>query len=117
MNAFAKRFQFFNKYAAEIFIILIRAYQSMISPLKGVFLGQPHMQCRFFPTCSTYACDALRQYGLLYGVMASVRRITKCNPWNAGGYDPVKGIKRMPAAFAQNPKIAAEMVLCMKSKR
>ncbi|MGI5825166.1 MAG: membrane protein insertion efficiency factor YidD [Bacillota bacterium] len=67
----------------KIFILLIRFYRRFISPLTG-----PH--CRFYPTCSQYALEAITKYGALKGGWMSVKRICRCNPWNPGGYDPVK---------------------------
>ncbi|MEI8074840.1 MAG: membrane protein insertion efficiency factor YidD [Bacteroidota bacterium] len=64
------------------FIILIRFYQWVISPALGP-------KCRFTPTCSQYAADALKKHGLLKGLMLSVKRISKCRPGGGHGYDPV----------------------------
>ena len=64
------------------FIILIRFYQWVISPTLGP-------KCRFTPTCSQYAADALKKHGLLKGLMLSVKRISKCRPGGGHGYDPV----------------------------
>ncbi|HPU41923.1 MAG TPA: membrane protein insertion efficiency factor YidD [Acetivibrio clariflavus] len=65
-------------------IFLIRIYQKYISPLKGV------SSCRFYPTCSQYAIDAITKYGVIKGSFMSVKRILKCHPFHPGGYDPVK---------------------------
>ncbi len=64
-------------------IYLIRIYQVTLSPLLG-------SSCRFEPSCSRYAIDALRKYGPLRGSWLSVKRISRCHPLNEGGYDPVK---------------------------
>lgn len=61
---------------------LIRAYQRWISPLLG-------SHCRFRPTCSEYARDAVRRHGLIWGGVLSIWRILRCNPLSDGGYDPV----------------------------
>lgn len=58
-------------------------YRKYISPLKGP-------SCRFYPTCSQYSIDALDKYGLLKGGLMSIKRVLRCNPYNKGGYDPVK---------------------------
>lgn len=64
-------------------IKLIRLYQIMLSP----YLGQ---NCRYIPTCSAYAIEALQKHGLLKGSWLAVKRIFRCNPWWGGsGYDPV----------------------------
>ena len=65
-------------------IKLVRFYQITLS----VFLGQ---HCRFHPTCSNYAIEALAQHGALKGTILSSRRICKCHPWSAGGVDEVPG--------------------------
>ncbi len=62
-------------------ILLVRAYQLLISPLLG-----PH--CRFQPTCSEYFILAVRKYGLIRGGLKGIWRICRCHPWSKGGYDP-----------------------------
>jgi putative membrane protein insertion efficiency factor len=64
------------------FIWLIKIYQFGISPLMG-------SNCRFTPTCSNYALEALKQYGLLKGLLLAAKRISKCHPRGGSGYDPV----------------------------
>lgn len=64
------------------FILLIRIYQLVISPVLGP-------QCRFTPTCSQYAMDALKKYGLFKGFWLAVKRISKCHPGGGSGFDPV----------------------------
>ncbi len=64
-------------------VILVRTYQLFISPLTGP-------SCRFFPTCSEYMITAVQRYGPFKGTLMGVRRVLRCNPWNQGGYDPVK---------------------------
>lgn len=66
----------------KLALILIRIYQSFISPLLG-----PH--CRYVPTCSEYAREALEKYGFVKGSYLAVRRLLRCNPFSKGGYDPV----------------------------
>ncbi len=70
---------------------LIFLYQRTLSPDHG--LGREifgNFRCRFFPSCSQYTLSALSQYGLLRGVVVSLKRIVRCGPWNKGGYDPIK---------------------------
>jgi putative membrane protein insertion efficiency factor len=62
--------------------ILIRAYQWVLSPLLGP-------RCRFYPSCSQYAIEALESHGALRGSWLSARRICRCHPFNPGGFDPV----------------------------
>ncbi len=62
--------------------MLIRGYQLFISPLIGP-------RCRFYPTCSHYALEALRVHGLRRGGWLALRRIFRCHPWHPGGVDPV----------------------------
>ena len=65
-------------------LFLIKFYQKFISPLKG------SRACRFYPTCSQYAIDAITKYGVLKGSLLAIWRILRCNPFCKGGYDPVK---------------------------
>lgn len=69
--------------AAYPLIWLIYLYRITLSP----FIGQ---SCRFYPTCSHYAEDALRKYGALKGSWLAVKRIGRCHPWHPGGFDPVE---------------------------
>ena len=66
----------------KICIFMIRGYQKYISPMTG-----PH--CRYTPTCSQYAIEALEKYGVVKGTWLAVKRILRCNPFAKGGYDPV----------------------------
>ena len=63
-------------------IALIRVYQWGISPLLGP-------KCRYTPTCSQYAVEALRKHGLLTGSWLAIRRVARCHPWGGHGIDPV----------------------------
>ncbi|ACN13782.1 conserved hypothetical protein [Desulforapulum autotrophicum HRM2] len=63
-------------------LLLIKVYQYFISPLTGP-------TCRFYPTCSQYAFEAVMIHGSLKGSCLAVRRILKCHPFHPGGYDPV----------------------------
>ena len=67
---------------AQLLMWLIRGYQVLLSP----FFGQ---QCRFYPTCSAYAMDALKKHGAVRGSYYAIRRILRCHPWHAGGHDPI----------------------------
>ena len=67
---------------AQMGIGAVRTYQWTIRPLIGA-------HCRFYPSCSEYAVDALRIHGALRGSALAGRRILRCNPWHEGGYDPV----------------------------
>lgn len=64
------------------FVVLIRFYRYAISPLLG-------RSCRFEPSCSEYAIEALQRHGLLVGIWLAVRRVARCHPWHPGGFDPV----------------------------
>lgn len=66
----------------KIFIGLIHFYQYAISPYLP-----PH--CRYTPTCSTYAVEAIGRFGILRGGWMALRRIGRCHPWHEGGYDPI----------------------------
>jgi len=65
-----------------ILCLPISFYRKFISPLKAPC-------CRFYPTCSAYALEALKKHGALKGMYLSTKRILKCNPFHSGGYDPV----------------------------
>ncbi|MGH8892072.1 MAG: membrane protein insertion efficiency factor YidD [Actinomycetes bacterium] len=65
-----------------ILVLPIRAYQVVLSPLLGP-------RCRFYPSCSAYAVEALRTHGPVRGTLLAGRRLLRCHPWNPGGIDPV----------------------------
>lgn len=65
-----------------ILISIIRLYQLLLSPLK-----KP--SCRFYPTCSQYAIEAVEKYGVFKGARMALVRLMKCHPFHPGGYDPV----------------------------
>jgi len=65
-------------------LILLRAYKFGISPWLGA-------ACRFTPTCSDYAAEAIETYGVLWGGLMAVCRVFRCHPFGASGYDPVRG--------------------------
>ncbi len=67
---------------SKILIVLIVFYQKYISPLKPA-------TCRFYPSCSDYAIQAIQKHGFYKGIFLAIRRILKCHPYHAGGYDPV----------------------------
>ena len=66
----------------RLVILLVRAYQYVVSPMLG-----PH--CRFHPSCSHYAVEAIQLHGLPRGGLLALRRLSRCHPWHPGGVDPV----------------------------
>ncbi|MBV9423532.1 MAG: membrane protein insertion efficiency factor YidD [Solirubrobacterales bacterium] len=75
----------------------IRIYQRLFSPLGG-------NRCKFYPSCSEYAVQAIRRFGILRGLVLAGWRLLRCNPWSHGGHDPVENQQlfkgRAPAASA-----------------
>lgn len=65
-----------------LLLALIRFYQFAISPMLG-------QRCRFYPSCSEYAVEAIERHGVVRGGWLGLRRLSHCHPWHAGGYDPV----------------------------
>ena len=66
----------------NVALLIIRAYQALISPLFPSC-------CRFAPTCSQYAVEALSRHGVWRGLGLTLRRLARCHPWHSGGWDPV----------------------------
>ena len=83
---------------ARILALPVRAYRRFLSPLKPP-------TCRFVPTCSHYALDALRQHGSLRGSWLTLRRLCRCHPWGGSGFDPVPTRNPSPTA---SPRKAIE---------
>lgn len=67
----------------RVYLLPVRFYRRFLSPLK------PVSSCRFTPTCSRYAVDAVMEWGIIVGTLMAVWRIMRCNPFSAGGDDPV----------------------------
>ncbi len=65
-----------------VVLLLIRAYQTALSPLLGT-------HCRFHPSCSSYTYEAIEKYGAVRGTVLGLRRLLRCHPFHAGGIDPV----------------------------
>jgi putative membrane protein insertion efficiency factor len=85
-----------GKAVARGLIFLIQLYRHMVSPLRPP-------ACRFIPTCSQYAVDALSEYGLARGCWLALSRLAKCGPWRQGGWDPI------PERRAQRTDCAGEV--------
>jgi putative membrane protein insertion efficiency factor len=77
----------------RLLVLLLRAYQLLLSPMLG-------QRCRFYPSCSHYAVEAIQTHGAARGSWLTLRRLGKCHPWHAGGLDPVppKGDARAACA-------------------
>jgi putative membrane protein insertion efficiency factor len=67
----------------RLFVLPIRAYQLLLSPLAGD-------RCKYYPSCSEYAAQAISRYGILRGLVLAGWRLLRCNPWSHGGFDPVE---------------------------
>jgi putative membrane protein insertion efficiency factor len=75
---------------------LVKAYRLLLSPWLG-------NACRFEPTCSVYALQALELHGAAHGCYLTLRRLGRCHPWCEGGHDPVPGITRAPSVLPLGP--------------
>jgi hypothetical protein len=67
----------------SVAILPIRVYQRLFSPALG-------QRCKYYPSCSEYAAQAIRQFGILRGLILAGWRLLRCNPWSHGGFDPVE---------------------------
>lgn len=74
----------------------LRAYRLLVSPLYG-------QVCRYHPSCSAYALEAVTDHGAVRGSWLAVRRLSRCHPWAAGGYDPVPPSRRSVAIHPTTP--------------
>ncbi len=73
----------------HVLVALLRVYRAVVSPLYG-------QVCRYHPSCSAYALEAVQVHGSLRGTWMSARRVGRCHPWAAGGYDPVPPARGAP---------------------
>lgn len=106
----------FKHIADEACIGAIGAYRRVLSleqgivgsAIKPILPSGFSFGCRFFPSCSAYAQDAVRQYGLLRGAGVSLMRLARCHPWNKGGYDPLPKLPVLgsTAQTGHRPKIS-----------
>jgi hypothetical protein len=81
--------------AARVGIGAVRVYQWTLRPVIGA-------NCRFYPSCSEYAVEALRSHGALRGSGLAAWRVLRCNPWSAGGYDPVPACTCRPGDLVRH---------------
>ena len=77
----------FEKSIKILILILLKVYKFLISPFIGT-------NCRFLPSCSDYASEAIASKGVIKGGALAIKRLTKCHPWGKSGYDPVKKQKK-----------------------
>lgn len=92
---------------------LLRAYQLVVSPLLHTLMG-PSGGCRFFPTCSDYATQAVRQHGVGRGSVLTLARLCRCHPWGGCGEDPVP--ETLPSASG-GPVVSFGPVTLRKDSR
>lgn len=71
----------------RVLLVLIAGYRLILSPLLGA-------SCRFYPSCSAYAIEAIDMHGALKGTWLALRRLARCHPWHAGGFDPVPPVEQ-----------------------
>ena len=83
-----------------LLIGVVRAYQLLLSPHLG-------RTCRFHPTCSNYAIQALREYGVLKGIVLTVHRLFRCHPWGGHGYDPPRWFGDRENALEASPSTSS----------
>lgn len=76
------------QFPSRLLVVLLRLYQRAISPVLPVVFG-PACGCRFAPSCSHYAIEAVQTHGALFGSFLAVTRLLKCTPLHRGGFDPV----------------------------
>ena len=86
-------------------LFCIRLYQWALSPFTGC-------SCRFYPTCSQYAYQAIETHGILKGGWLAAKRILKCNPWHPGGYDPVPLPRQLSIPEQPKPELLPKQHCC-----
>jgi putative membrane protein insertion efficiency factor len=71
------------RHVRAVFVLPIRLYQRLLAPLLGE-------RCKYYPSCSEYAAQAITRFGILRGLVLAGWRLLRCNPWSHGGFDPVE---------------------------
>lgn len=88
--------------AKNLLLKLIKLYQKTVSPDHGMISYKfPYGVCRYHPTCSVYAYQAIERHGIVKGILLAVKRVLRCNPFASGGYDPLPG----STGYNSRPKI------------
>jgi len=90
--------------------LLIRGYQLLLSPALALLLG-PACGCRFRPTCSHYALEAVETHGAWHGGWLSLKRMARCHPWGGSGFDPVPPRPSAPAPPARGEQPGNETMI------
>jgi uncharacterized protein len=85
-----------SRWARTVVLLPIRAYQRLISPMLGA-------HCKYHPSCSEYAVQAIRRFGILRGLVLAGWRLLRCNPWSRGGFDPVEEQRLFKTGPAASP--------------
>jgi len=103
LNALRRVARYFRLFPSSFCIVLVRVYQLTLSPAKTFLLG-PAGHCRFEPSCSQYAIEALKTHGAAAGGWLAAKRVCRCHPWGGCGEDPVPGVKiQVPSSKSQVP--------------
>lgn len=84
----------------SLFVLPIRVYQRLLSPVLGE-------RCKYYPSCSEYAAQAIRRFGILRGLVLAGWRLLRCNPWSLGGVDLVEDQRLFKTGPAKPPSTAA----------
>ncbi|PIR13543.1 membrane protein insertion efficiency factor YidD [Candidatus Falkowbacteria bacterium CG11_big_fil_rev_8_21_14_0_20_39_10] len=85
---------FFKYYPRLVAIKILKLYQKILSFDHGILkIFAPLGRCCFRPTCSDYAIEAIKKYGIIKGGPKAIWRVLRCNPWSKGGWDPIKNSK------------------------
>jgi putative membrane protein insertion efficiency factor len=98
----------------HILIFAVRVYRWTLSPAK-IFLFGPLGQCRFEPSCSAYAIEALKKHGAVFGSWLAMKRICRCHPWGGCGEDPVPPVGRVTPCAPQTDAISHDALAVTRS--